>query len=331
MPVLMPSADVPTIDISPLFGADPDAKAHVARQINEACRGSGFFYASHHGIDVRRLQDVVNEFHRTMTDQEKHDLAIHAYNENNSHVRNGYYMARPGRKTVESWCYLNPSFSEDHPMIKAGTPMHEVNIWPDEERHPGFRSFGEQYYREVFRLSKVLLRGFALALGKPEEFFEDEVTEEDTLSAVSMIRYPYLDPYPEAAIKTGPDGTRLSFEDHLDVSMITVLFQTEVQNLQVETVDGWQSLPTSGENFLINCGTYLGYLTNDYFPAPNHRVKYVNAERLSLPFFLHAGQNSVMEPFHPEDTGDRKLNPAVTYGEYLQEGFHALIAKNGQT
>jgi isopenicillin-N synthase len=329
MPILMPSAHVPTIDISPLFGGDADDKTRVAQEINKACRGSGFFYASHHGIDVQLLQDVVNEFHRTMTDEEKYDLAINAYNKDNPHVRNGYYMAVKGKKAVESWCYLNPSFTEDHPMIRSGTPMHEVNIWPDEKRHARFRPFCEQYYRDMFRLSKALMRGFALALGKPEDFFEAPLSEDDTLSAVSMIRYPYLEDYPP--VKTGPDGTKLSFEDHLDVSMITVLFQTEVQNLQVETVDGWQDLPTSGENFLVNCGTYMGYLTNDYFPAPNHRVKFINAERLSLPFFLHAGHTTVMEPFSPEGTGGKELNPPIAYGDYLQQGFHALIAKNGQT
>lgn len=329
MPIPMPSAHVPTIDISPLFGSDPDDKTRVAQEINKACRGSGFFYASHHGIDVQRLQDVVNEFHRTMTDEEKHELAIHAYNQANPRVRNGYYMAVKGKKAVESWCYLNPAFSEDHPMIRSGTPLHEVNIWPDEKRHERFRPFCEQYYRDMFGLSKTLMRGFALALGKPEDFFDAHLPEADTLSAVSLIRYPRLEDYPP--VKTGPDGTKLSFEDHLDVSMITVLFQTEVQNLQVETVDGWQDLPTSGDHFLVNCGTFMGYLTNDYFPAPNHRVKFINAERLSLPFFLHAGQTTVMEPFHPEAVEGTEPNPPIEYGDYLQHGFHALIAKNGQT
>ncbi|WP_249401391.1 2OG-Fe(II) oxygenase family protein [Streptomyces sp. PKU-MA01144] len=329
MPVLMPSADVPTIDISPLFGDDPNEKARVAEAINKACRGSGFFYASNHGIDVKLLQDVVNEFHRNMTEQEKYDLAINAYNRNNPHIRNGYYMAVKGKKAVESFCYLNPSFDDDHPMIKSGTPMHEVNIWPDEDGHPRFRPFCEQYYRDMLRLSTVLMRGFALALGKPEDFFDASLAEADTLSSVSLIRYPYLEDYPP--VKTGPDGTKLSFEDHLDVSMITVLYQTQVQNLQVETVDGWQDLPTSEENFLVNCGTHMAHITHDYFPAPNHRVKFVNAERLSLPFFLNGGHNSVIEPFVPEGAAGQAKNEPVSYGDYLQHGLSALIVKNGQT
>lgn len=329
MPVLMRSAEVPTIDISPLFGDDPNDKKRVAEEINSACRGSGFFYVSNHGIDVRLLQDVVNEFHRNMTDQEKYDLAINAYNKNNPRVRNGYYMAVKGKKAVESFCYLNPSFDDDHPMIKSGTPMHEVNIWPDEGRHPRFRPFCEQYYRDMLRLSTVIMRGIALALGRPEHFFDPLLAQADTLSSVSLIRYPYLEDYPP--VKTAEDGTKLSFDDHLDVSLITVLFQTQVQNLQVQTVDGWQDLPTSEENFLVNCGTYMSHITNDYFPAPNHRVKFVNAERLSLPFFLNAGHTGVVEPFVPDGASEEVKNQPMAYGDYLQHGLRALIVKNGQT
>lgn len=322
-------ADVPTIDISPLKGEDTQAKLRVAKEIDTACRGSGFFYAAGHGINVHRLQDVVEEFHRTMTDEEKFRLAINAYNSANPHVRNGYYMAVPGRKAVESFCYLNPAFTPEHPQIQARTPMHEVNWWPDETAHPGFRAYCEEYFREVLDLSLVLLRGFALALGKQERYFDAYVTPRDTLSAVSLIRYPRLEHYPP--VKTGPDGRALSFEDHLDVSLITVLFQTPVPNLQVETAAGWQDVPVSGDNFLINCGTFMPYLTNGWYPAPNHRVTFINAARLSLPFFVHAGNDSILEPFHPNGSSSAAGNPAVPYGEYVRHGLRALIDKNGQT
>lgn len=82
-----------------------------------------------------------------MTDEEKWELAINAYNKANSHIRNGYYMAVKGKKAVESWCYLNPAFTPDHPCIRAGSPLHEVNLWPSEEKHPGFRAFCEAYFR----------------------------------------------------------------------------------------------------------------------------------------------------------------------------------------
>jgi isopenicillin-N synthase len=332
----LPFAEVPTIDISPLFSDDKVAKQNVAKQIDVACRGSGFFYAANHGIDVQALQDVTNEFHRTMTDDEKWNLAIHAYNPANPRVRNGYYMAIKDKKAVESFCYLNPSFNNDHPMIRAKVPLHEVNIWPDEAKHPKFQAFNETYYRNVSHLALHLLRGFALALGKDEHFFDVHFTNECTLSSVALIRYPFIENYPPQAIKTAADGTKLSFENHLDVSLITVLFQTPVLNLQVETPQGYLPIPISGENFLINCGTYMDYITNGYYPAPRHRVLYVNQERLSLPFFVNLNHPSAIDPFVPGGSeegggGVKQKNVVVPYGEYLQTELKALIVKNGQT
>jgi isopenicillin-N synthase len=323
--------EVPTIDISPLFGGDQKNKLEVARQIDDVCSagGSGFFYAANHGIDLQALQKVTDEFHQSMTQTEKFDLAIHAYNPKNPRLRNGYYMATEGKKANESWCYLNPSFTEQHPMIASGMPMHEVNIWPSEQAHPGLRTFYEAYYWDVFRLSAVLLRGFALALGKEESFFDPHFTAADTLSAVSLIHYPYLENYPP--VKTGPDGRKLSFEDHQDVSVITVLYQTPVPNLQMETPAGFCDIPVSGDCFLVNCGTYMPYLTNNYYRAPVHRLAFINAERLSIPFFAHFGYNSVLEPFKPKSPDTTVGNKAIPYGEYMNDGWHKLIAKNGQT
>jgi isopenicillin-N synthase len=214
-------------------------------------------------------------------------------------------------------------------MIVAKMPMHEVNVWPDEAAHPGLRAFYEAYYWSVFHLSSVLLHGFALALDKDEHFFEPYFTSADTLSAVSLIRYPYLEDYPP--VKTGADGTKLNFEHHKDVSLITLVYQTPVPNLQVETATGYRDIPTSGDCYLVNCGTYMAHITNDYFPAPVHRVAFINAERLSIPFFVHFGWSSSIEPFTPHDERGISANKAVPYGQYLEKGLRELIVTNGQT
>jgi isopenicillin N synthase-like dioxygenase len=38
------------IDIAPLFGRDAAARGAVAKRIEAACRDSGFFYATGHGV-----------------------------------------------------------------------------------------------------------------------------------------------------------------------------------------------------------------------------------------------------------------------------------------
>lgn len=322
-------ASVPVIDISGLSGDDADAKKEIADQIDRAFRGSGFFYAANHGVDLAALQKNTTDWHMAMTDDEKWRLAINAYNPANPRVRNGYYMAIKGKKANESFCYLNPAFDDDHPMIRAGMPSHEVNIWPDADRHPGMRQYYERYFSDVFDVSAAILRGIAIALGRDEDFFEPHFTREGTLSAVSLIRYPYLDDYPP--LKTGPDGEKLSFEHHQDVSMITVLYQTAVPNLQVQTEEGYLDIPVSDEHFLVNCGTYMAHLTNGYYPAPVHRVKFINAERLSIPFFANLSYESEIAPFVPPRHAHAGTNGPVSYGHYLQHGLLDLIRSNGQT
>lgn len=326
-------ANVPRIDVSPLYGNDINAKMEVARVIDSASRGSGFFYAVNHGIDVNRLSERTREFHMNVSDKEKWDLAIRAYNPANSRqIRNGYYMPIPGKKAVESYCYLNPNFKPDHPRIQSETPLHEVNVWPDEASHPGFRRFAEQYFWDVHGLSTALLRGYALALGQPEEFFTRHFRASDSLASVVLIRYPYLDPYPEPAIKTAADGTKLGFEWHEDVSLITVLYQSQVQNLQVESPDGWLDIEADDTGYLINCGSYMAHITNNHYPAPIHRVKWVNEERQSLPFFVNLGWNDTIQPWSPgEETDSDADRRAISYGDYLQNGLTGLIQKNGQT
>lgn len=317
--------DIPTIDITPLAGEDEEAKALVARQIHCACRSSGFFYVSNHGIDIVTFHFIVNEFHRTITEEEKWDLAINAYNKSNSQTRSGYYMAKRGEKVVESFSFINPAFNEMHPKVKKKIPLYETNVWPKASRYPEFRPFMERYFNNMFDLSALILRGMALALGQNENFFDAYYHKEDTLSSVRLIRYPCLKDYPP--VKTAPDGTKLGFGDHLDVSLITLLFQTPVPNLQVEIGDNiWYDVPVSDSNFLVNCGTYMAHITNNYFHAPNHRVQHINAERFSLPFFVNFSYESIIKPFSPHGS-----NEAVPHGKFLIDGFDALVVKNGQT
>ena len=321
--------EAPRIDISALRGSNNELKEDVAKNIHDACRASGFFYACNHGIDLKALESVTNSFHQNISAEEKKRLAIKAYNPANSRSRSGFYLAIEGKKAPESFCYLNPLFTKFHPMIKDERPMHEVNVWPASTGDIDWRKFYENFYWSVFDLSRLLLRGFALSLGKEEEFFDPYFSSSNTLSAVSLIRYPYLEKYPP--VKVGEDGVELNFENHQDVSLFTVLYQTPIPNLQVKTETGYLDVPNSDDSFLINCGTYMSHITNNYYAAPTHRVKFINAERLSIPFFAHFGFDSMIHPFTPKGHECILENKPLNYGMYLQHGLRNLIVTNGQT
>jgi len=75
----------------------------------------------------------------------------------------------------------------------------------------------------MFHLSKILLHAFALAVGKDEQFFDNVYNPHDTLSSLRLIRYPFIENYPP--VKTAPDGQKLNFDTHTDVSLLTILYQ----------------------------------------------------------------------------------------------------------
>ena len=52
----MTADTIPTIDLSPLRGGSDAAKRDVARQIDAACRDTGFFLVAGHGVPADLIQ-----------------------------------------------------------------------------------------------------------------------------------------------------------------------------------------------------------------------------------------------------------------------------------
>ena len=54
-------------------------------------------------------------------------------------------------------------------------------------------------------------------------------------------------------------------------------------------------MPLTPGALVINVGGGLQRWTNDVLVATTHRVRFVDAERISIPFFLEAGYDSPMD------------------------------------
>ncbi|RNA44532.1 isopenicillin N synthase [Brachionus plicatilis] len=166
-------------------------------------------------------------------------------------------------------------------------------------------------------LAKVLLKGFALAAGQDEHFFDDKIRVDDTMSTLRLNYYPFLDNI--EAVEVAEDGTRLGCETHRDCTLVTILYQP-IEGLQVEDdAAGWIDVPPSESNFVINTGALMSRWTNGVFKAANHRVKFVNMERVSVPFFTEPYFYCPIENFTPKNSAQSLLNETVIYGNYLIE------------
>lgn len=218
---------IPTIDISPLFGQDTQAKLDVGKQIDAACRVNGFFQISNHKIDLSQVNDYVLAFFKNLSTEKKLMLEPNRFNPNNKHAYRGYTAATVSGK--ETFDIANPTFKNaDHKSATEQSKFEEESTWPDAKDLPGFREFFEDYFRKLLELSRVLLRGFALGLGKEETFWDDKVSIKDTISTLRLNFYPFLGNI--EPVTTDPDGTKLGCPVHKDSVLITILLQ-EIEGL----------------------------------------------------------------------------------------------------
>lgn len=281
-----------TINIGPLFLNDQNAKRQVARQIDEACRKSGFFMISNHGVDnLNQVWQQTTRFFQTLTADEKQKLAAAKWNPQNKNSYRGFFPSSTNGK--EGFDIGNPTIDENHSSIRNKLPLHEVCVWPDENTLPGFREFFTEYYAKMIHLARVLLRGFALALEKEETFFDDKVQLENTMSTLRLNYYPFSEH--TQPVEIAPDGTKLGCETHKDGCLITILFQPEVGGLQVEDDGMWSELQPSDTNFVVNTGVCMSKWSNNLYNAANHRVRMSNQQRISVPFFVEHSPNTIIQ------------------------------------
>lgn len=155
-----------------------------------------------------------------------------------------------------------------------------------------------EYQREVIKLSRKLLRSFALGLGAEETYFDKYVTA----PFVSIILQHYLPTHPGAE---DPDslGAHTDFEStsvrspqlgpiDADISRcdaaFTILNQDPVGGLEVLNKNGiYVTAPYIPGTFVVNIGDFLERVSNDIFVSTVHRVRNTSGrERYSIPFFF---------------------------------------------
>ena len=165
-------------------------------------------------------------------------------------------------------------------------------------------------------LTRTILRGFAIASGKEETFFNDKLRLDDCMSTLRLNYYPFLDNID--AVEIAPDGTRLGCETHRDGSLLTILFQP-IEGLQEEDDQvGWINVQPSDSNFVINTGVCMSRWTNGVYQAANHRVKFMNVERVSVPYFTEPHYECLIESYTPHRPDDEPLFPPIKYGVYIE-------------
>ena len=269
---------LPVIDVSALATGGP-GRAEVAARFGAACRAHGFFYVVGHDVDpalVRRLEALSRRFFaQDEASKMRWRMAL------GGRAWRGYFPLAgeltSGRPDWKEGLYLGTELPEDHPLVRARTPVHGPNLFPDID---GFRDTVLDYIDAVTRLGHRLMEGIALSLGLPAAYFAQRYTA-DPLILFRIFNYP-TQPVPE-----GMD-VHWGVGEHTDYGLLTILHQDEVGGLQVRTPEGWIEAPPIAGSFVCNIGDMLDRMTGGLYKSTPHRVTRNTSgrDRLSFPLFF---------------------------------------------
>lgn len=310
---------IPVIDLEPFRLGSAEDKARVAAEIGKACETVGFLYVLGHGVPQDLIDATFEQNKRfyAQTWDEKMQTAATL-----EHWR-GYVPSKLQGEggtiggAIETF-RLMLDLPPDDPDVLAGKPLHLPNKWPD--HLPGFQDIVQAYFDAMLGLSASLRGAFALALGKPEDFFEPMYAK--PLVQLSLLHYRPPKSLAEQDLEVGVG-------EHRDTGAFTILMQDSVGGLEVgHREQGWVAAPPIPGAYVINIGDMMMRWTNGRFVSTPHRV--VNRAlqpRYSIPFFANPDFDVTVAPL-PElvPPGEEPGYPATHVGEYMIDFYEKGMA-----
>ena len=304
MPAARDFRAIPLVDISGMIAGKPETYGDIAAQLGRAAHEVGFIYVTGHGIAPDLFADLI-----AATDaffRQPFDVKMRSYIGNSTnhrgYVPEGEEVFAAGTKDKKEAFDLSIDLPADDPEYLAGNPLLGPNQWPD---LPGFKDAVSTYYRAAFSVARVLMRGFALAVGEAEDFFEPYLTKPP--SQLRLVHYPY-----------DADATdAMGIGAHTDYECFTLLHATQ-PGLEVLNGEGqWIDAPPVPGAFIVNIGDMLEILTNGRFVATSHRVRKVKTERYSFPLFFTLDYHTEVTPLARFVSADNPARGRLVAGEHL--------------
>ncbi len=202
--------------------------------------------------------------------------------------------------------------------------LSEANVWPDVNELPNFQNDIELYYKECLELGDKIMRLIAISFDLDEFYFRPFFNK--TVSTLRLLHYPKR--Y-GAKDQNNLNGVQLSCSEHTDSGIITLLAQDKTEGLEVRNMSGkWVPVPYIPESFVVNLGDLMSRWTNGKFVATYHRVRAVQKNRYSIPFFFEPNLDAVIEPLEVCAHGI-PIYDAVSYGNYVKSKMSNWVEYQG--
>ena len=291
-----------TLPLIDLTGAPAPA---LARQIDAALRGAGFFAVTGHGVPAAVLEAAFDASHRF--------FALPQAQKERWHI-DGWPLQR-GFDPI-GWQALDPA---NPPDVKESFYVGEEHIgpnqWPDEALVPGLRAAVQGYAAAMQALSRRLMGLFEIALGLPGGHFDAYMRQ--PICTTRLLHYP---PQPAQAAPG-----QIGCGAHTDWGALTLLAQDDAGGLQVQRGDGsWMDVTPVPGALVVNAGDLMQRWTNDRWPSTMHRVvnRHAGRDRWSIAYFFDLDAHARIVPLPGCVSDDRpaRYGP-ITAAEHLAEMY----------
>lgn len=310
---------IPLIDVSPLLDkwdhpnmSQDQGVVEVVRQLDQACRETGFFYVKGHGIpdslvkEVRRLSHIFFD--------QPHDIKLKIKLSPETGYRGYQWVGQNITKGVPDMHEAIDCYKEvkDGMYGDLGEVMQGSNIWPSNP--PDFARLMKEYINSCTALSRKIIRGIALALGGSVDEIEGDKAG-DPFWVLRIIGYP-------AKSNSDIPKNDIGCGAHTDYGLLTLVNQDEdITALQVRNRSGeWISAPPIPGTFVCNIGDMLQILSNGLYESTLHRVINNAAKyRVSVAYFYEPNFDALIEPLEvcKQKTGGVNKFEGAVYGKHL--------------
>ncbi|KAJ5494094.1 Oxoglutarate/iron-dependent dioxygenase [Penicillium fimorum] len=297
--------EIPIIDLA-FIDKDLEARKVIASKVRVAAENTGFFYIKNHGISEELIQNALSQA-KAFFDQpiEKKQLASGSTQKtaggwhglgssqiNKTETRGKYSLLTPTRADCKETFSLRYNLSNDPTASDPDTLTSGDDFsWDTTSHLPGFQETTIEFFQSRLALARKIIRIFALALGMPEDYFDEVITNP---GADGLYTH-----YPAAPVEALENNGEVDvgIGSHTDIQCVTILWQDMSGGLQVLSgSDEWLDARPIPGTMVVNIGDLLQRLSNNRFKSTVHRVyNRQPTSRYSMPFFLGFNPDSVCQ------------------------------------
>jgi isopenicillin N synthase-like dioxygenase len=299
----MPLMQPPVVDVTP-FALGPEGRAKVIKEVRRALESTGFMYVRGLPIAPPMVQGAFAAMRRFFALPPEHKR-LYAYT--NPDANFGYQ----GLEVESLDTQAPPDLKESFTMRNALAVESSVS-WPD----ASFRETAVGFYKASLGAAYRMLDVLGSCLDLPANFFGSRHTGQNI--TLRFLHYP---------ANLVPRGSQLGAGAHTDYGSITLLFQQDVEGLEVCGMDGnWHRAPPVADCALLNTGDLMQRWTNDRFRSTLHRVLPIEGprDRYSIALFVDPDTAVKVECLESCVARNHPARyPPITAGEHIRRKIAA--------